>query len=65
MELILNFDGYTYKLRDQRVVSMMCWIINRMDRVCKPERLRITFDCAGPSVSAEILERERAEPALR
>lgn len=56
-------DGRRYELRG-RVAQMVHWLSTRADRLMESPKISITFDCAGQTVSAEIKERERVDPAL-
>jgi hypothetical protein len=40
----------------------MRWLVANAERVTRPQKIQLTFDCAGSSVSAEVKERERVEP---
>jgi hypothetical protein len=59
----LVIDGKRIEV-DKRVATMVRWLLMRRERVAAPERVRIAFDCAGSTVSAEVKERERVDPAL-
>jgi len=45
-----------------RVAMIMRWLVANAERVTRPQKIQLTFDCAGSSVSAEVKERERVEP---
>jgi hypothetical protein len=59
----LVIDGKRIEV-GERVFTMVRWLILRRERVAAPEKVRIAFDCAGSTVSAEVKERERVDPAL-
>jgi hypothetical protein len=48
-----------------RVATIMRWLAANVERVTLPQKIQITFDCAGASVSAEVKERERVKDPKR
>ena len=49
---------------DGRIAQMIAWLLARCERVSASNNIAITFNCAGPNVSAEVKERERLDAAL-
>jgi len=48
-----------------RVAKIVRWLIDNQERVSRPERVQLTFDCAGRSVEAELKEREKVgDPSI-
>jgi len=43
---------------------MVLWVLTQAERLVALDRVQVTFDCAGSTVSAEVRERERVDPAL-
>lgn len=44
-----------------RLARMVRWLIDNRDRVDRPNKVQVTFDCAGRSVVVELKEREKIE----
>ena len=49
---------------DGRIAAIVRWLISRRHKVEAPNRVQLTFDCAGQSVSAETREREQVDWAF-
>jgi len=47
-----------------RIALIVRWLVARAERLMIPDRLAVTFDCAGSSVSAEVKEREAVDAAF-
>ena len=45
-----------------RTASIIHWLVTNVERVERPEKVQLTFDCAGRAVIAELKEREKVEP---
>jgi len=52
-----------YELRG-RVAGIVRWLAENEGRLTQPGKVQLVFDCAGSSVSAEVRERERVDPAF-
>ena len=52
----------SYELRG-RVEALVRWVVQNEERITRPTKVQVTFDCAGKTVSAEVRERERVTPA--
>ena len=61
--MILEIDGKRIEI-DGRVATLVRWLVARRGKVTAPDKIQIAFNCAGSSVSAEVKERERVDPAL-
>ena len=44
-----------------RVETMVRWLVKNGDRISRPSKVQVTFDCSDRQVSAEIKRRERIE----
>ena len=60
MLTILDDAGKQITL-DGRIAAIVRWLIARRQRLEAPVKMRMTFDCAGQSVSAEVSEREQVD----
>lgn len=59
----VQFDDLSVNV-SERVIKMIRWLLLRHDRIAVSDRLQITFDCAGSTVSAEVRERELVDAAI-
>jgi len=46
-----------------RVAVLVRWLAANVGRVTRPDRVQVTFDCAGSTVHATVKESEPVEPA--
>jgi hypothetical protein len=44
-----------------RTSNIIAWLMANVERIEKPNKVQVTFDCAGRSVVAELKEREKVE----
>jgi hypothetical protein len=49
------------ELREGRTGRIVRWLAENVQRVEGPEKVQLTFDCAGRAVSVELKERQRIE----
>jgi len=46
-----------------RAETIVRWIVGRLAEIEEPEKVGLTFDCAGSAVSVEVKKRERVDAA--
>lgn len=47
-----------------RVAVMVRWLAANAQRITRPDKVQVVFDCAGTTVSAAVTERERVPAHL-
>lgn len=62
--MVLVQDGQQRYQLTGRVAAMVRWLAARAERLMVPEKIAVTFDCAGSRVSAEVKEREKVDSAF-
>lgn len=58
--VLISADGRTWRISSERMGRIILWLLNRAERIDNLERVRITFNCAGGTVSTELVEAELA-----
>jgi len=53
-------DGRRFRVQG-RVARMIVWLARNAERLLAIDQVALTFNCAGPRVSAEVKEREPVE----
>jgi len=56
--MIVQVDGRSWAVSG-RVAKILLWLLSKADRIERMERVRITFNCSGGTVSTELSEAER------
>ena len=56
--MIVQVDGRSWSVSG-RVAKIVLWLLQKADRIERMERVRITFNCSGGTVSTELSEAER------
>jgi len=49
---------------DGRIAAIVRWLLKQRRRIEALDKMEMTFYCAGPKVSAEMVEREQLDAAL-
>lgn len=45
---------------ERRLVKIQRWLTSNAERIARPEKVQLTFDCAGGKVVVEVKERVEA-----
>jgi len=61
---VIVLDGEQRIELSSRVAAMVRWLAEQTERVSVPDKIAVTFDCAGSKVSAEVREREPVDTAF-
>ena len=56
--MIVQVDGRSWSVSG-RVARIVMWLLQKADRIERMERVRITFNCSGKTISTELNEAER------
>lgn len=57
-QTLVRLGRDTYCVPD-RTAKIVRWLLDRSERIERMERVRITFNCSGQTVSTELSEAEK------
>jgi hypothetical protein len=60
---LVGCDGQVHQLRG-RPAMIATWIAKEAERITRPKKISVMFDCDGSSLMTTVKVRERVDPSL-